>query len=50
MYEVDLYILVDVQEAFDLLSTKEQVKFLTENLACLDESDLMEVCKGTGII
>ena len=50
MYEVDLDILVDVQEVFDNLSTKDQVNFLKENLALLDENDLMEVCKGVGII
>lgn len=50
MYEVDLDILVDVQEVFDNLSTEDQVNFLKENLARLDEDDLMEVCKGAGII
>lgn len=50
MYEVELNILVDAQEAFDNLSTNEQVEFLKENLARLDENELMEVCKGIGII
>lgn len=50
MYEVNLDILVDVQEVFDLLSTDDRVEFLKENLAMLDENELLEVCKGVGII
>lgn len=50
MYEVDLDISVDVQEAFDNLSAKDQVKFLKENIDYLDENDLREICKERGII
>lgn len=50
MFEVELALNVDVQDAFDSMSVEDQIDFLKTNLYNLTDEEQEEIFKYIGII